>query len=402
MQSNYTLTVAGSKGGVGKTTTSINLGACFADAGYETVVVEVDLAMANLVDFISLEMDPRRDETLHDVLADGLPVVDAVYDIGDCLSVVPSGTDVERYSEVDVGELEQVLDHLWWHFDVIVLDTPAGVGQELTEPARLADETLLVSTPRVSSVRNTRNARTVVEHTGTDVRGLVLTKSGTGASPGAHRIAEFLELELLGHVPNDDAIPHSQDRGQPVVEYAPRSGAALAYRKIAAQLVESIDIDAEGPVQPNRGSDETGTTHGSDFEGPGPGTSDPRGTAESTAPGASGLSERDSETRVTDPTDDGGDVPLYRGGTDTSTLDDPGGAGVDGRSAGPAKTDGTDGATERTEREPAVSAADRESDGEDVTGKESGVSTGADSGSHESEESDTESLVGQFRSALGL
>jgi septum site-determining protein MinD len=266
MEGNYVLTVAGSKGGVGKTTTSINLGACFVAAGYETVVVEVDLAMANLVDFVDIEMDPGEDETLDDVLADNTPVVDAVYDVGDSLSVVPSSPDLDRYGAVDIDRLEQALEHLWWHYDIVVLDTPAGAGEAVARPVAFADETLLVSTPRVSSVRNTRNTKAIVERAGTDVCGLVLTKSGTGASPGAERVAEFLDLDLLGHVPEDDAIPFSQDRGEPVVDHAPHSGAAIAYRKIASQLVESVETRAD---RTPASEGHTGTSGGVPVQRPG-------------------------------------------------------------------------------------------------------------------------------------
>lgn len=244
MRPNYTLTVAGSKGGVGKTTTSINLGACFAEEGYRTVVVEADLPMANLVDFITLDIDVTEAETLHDVLAGEAPVTDAVYDVDECLAVVPSGTDIDRYQDVDVEGLEPALEHLWWHYDVIILDTPAGMSGEVKKPIELADETVLVSTPRVSSLRNTSNTSTIVRRADTDVRGLILTKSDTGASPGPDRIADFLELDLLGRVPESAAVPHSQDHGEPVVDYAPTSDPALGYRKITANLIDAADISA--------------------------------------------------------------------------------------------------------------------------------------------------------------
>lgn len=242
MASNCILTVAGSKGGVGKTTTSINLGACFAEAGYSTVVVEADLPMANVVDFVDIDIDIRDDETLHDVLAGETRVVDTIYEVSERLDVVPSGTDLDQYTDIVVDRLEPAIEHLWWHYDIIILDTPAGVSEAVTKPIQLADEVVLVSTPRVSSVRNTRNTKSIIERTDTDVCGLVLTKSGTGTSPGAGRIAEFLDLGLLGHVPEDDAVPHSQDHGQPVVEYASTSGPAIAYDKIASKLLDTLEV----------------------------------------------------------------------------------------------------------------------------------------------------------------
>ncbi|WP_135303253.1 cell division ATPase MinD [Haloarcula amylovorans] len=237
MVTNHVYTVAGAKGGVGKTTTSINLGASLAEAGCSTVTVELDLAMANLVDFLEMDIDVRTATTLHDVLAGEAEVNSAVYETETGLSVVPSGTDLDGYAETDLDRLSEVVETLRWHYDVVILDTPAGLSEETVRPMQLADETLLVSTPRVASIRNVRNTKELAERVDTDVRGLVLTKSGTGASPGADRISEFLDVELLGHVPEDDAVPHSQDAGRPVVANAPQSGAAVAYRKIARQLV---------------------------------------------------------------------------------------------------------------------------------------------------------------------
>lgn len=249
MKGKYVLTVAGAKGGVGKTTTSTNLGACFANAGLRTVVVEVDVAMANVVDFVDLDADIDASDTLHDVLTGECDILDAVYHVDGRFSIVPSDTDIDRYPDLDIARLESALAQLWWQFDVVILDTPAGMGEEVIRPLELAEEVVLVSTPRVSSIRNTYNTKTLVERAGTDVRGLVLAKSGTGASPGADRIADFLDLELLGHVPEDDAVPHSQDTGDPVVEFAPRSGAAIAYRLIASQLIETTGF--EGAPSPS-------------------------------------------------------------------------------------------------------------------------------------------------------
>ncbi|MBX0293432.1 cell division ATPase MinD [Haloarcula nitratireducens] len=242
MVTNHVYTVAGAKGGVGKTTTSINLGASLAEAGRSTVTVELDLAMANLVDFLEMDVDVRTATTLHDVLAGEAEVKSAIYETESGLSVVPSGTDLDGYAETDLDRLPDVVETLRWHYDVVILDTPAGLSEETVRPMQLADETLLVSTPRVASIRNVRNTKELAERVDTDVRGLVLTKSGTGASPGADRISEFLDVELLGHVPEDDAVPHSQDAGSPVVSNAPKSGAAIAYRKVARQLVEEPTV----------------------------------------------------------------------------------------------------------------------------------------------------------------
>ncbi|WP_336336918.1 P-loop NTPase [Haloarcula brevis] len=239
MVTNHVYTIAGAKGGVGKTTSSINLGTLLAAAGYSTVVVEMDLAMANLVDFLDVDVDTDEDATFHDVLAGDAAVTEAMYETDVGLSIVPSGTTLEGYADTDLDRLPGVVETLRWHHDIVLLDTPAGLSEETVRPLELADDVLLVSTPRVASIRNVSNTNELAERVGAPVRGLILTKSGTGASPGADEIAAFLDVELLGHVPEDDAVPHSQDAGTPVVRNAPNSGAAIAYERISEQLVDT-------------------------------------------------------------------------------------------------------------------------------------------------------------------
>jgi len=261
MVDNQIFAIAGAKGGVGKTTTGINLGAVLADAGYSTAVVELDLGMANLVDFIDVDIDAGSDTTLHDVLADEATVDEAAYRTPTGLTIVPSGTTLDGYAETELTHLPEITDHLRRHYDIVLFDTPAGLSRETVRPIQLADEVLLISTPRVSAIRNVKNTMELADRVGADHRGLILTKSGTGASPGADKIAEFLELELLGHVPEDDAIPHSQDRGKPVVEYAPNSGAAIAYRKIADKLTPENATIGDTTASP---SETTSPSEGTD------------------------------------------------------------------------------------------------------------------------------------------
>ena len=261
MVTNHVYTIAGAKGGVGKTTSSINLGTLLAEAGYSTVVVEMDLAMANLVDFLDIDIDTDEDPTFHDVLAGEAPVTEAMYETDIDLSIVPSGTTLEGYADTDLDRLPGIVETLRWHHDIVLLDTPAGLSEETIQPLKLADDVLLISTPRVASIRNVSNTKELAERIDVPVRGLILTKSGTGASPGADEIAEFLEVELLGHVPEDDAVPHSQDAGTPVVRNAPSSGAAIAYERISEQLVDTekastdTTADAAGPGEPSDSDD---------------------------------------------------------------------------------------------------------------------------------------------------
>ncbi|MFC7134116.1 MULTISPECIES: P-loop NTPase [Salinibaculum] len=255
------VTIAGAKGGVGKTTTSINLASAIAGPERTVAVVEMDLAMANFVDFLSIPSG-AADPTLHDVLAGDAEPFDAVYPFGDHVAAVPSGTTLDGYARADMDEFPRVLKRYALKFDVVVVDTGAGLSRLVVDPIGLADGAVVVSTPRVAAVRDADKTVKLSKRVGTPVFGLVLTQSGTGASPGPERISEFLGVDLLGHVPDDEAVPNSQDQGVPVVTRSPESPAGSTYRDIADNVLFALSTHSDGsPIDedfeaPDRVTDE--------------------------------------------------------------------------------------------------------------------------------------------------
>ncbi|WP_142856217.1 AAA family ATPase [Salinigranum halophilum] len=242
MATGVVLAIAGAKGGVGKTTTSINLSAVLAEVGHDVVLVELDLAMANVGDFLDLDvrLEHGRDPTLHEVLADAASVADATYEAPGGFDVVPSGATLQGFANANIDAAADVVREVRAAYDVVVLDTGAGLGAETVLPLSLADETVLVSSPRVASVRDTKKTRDLVRHVGGSVAGVVFIKSGSGRSPGVDRIADFLSVDLLGHVPEDTAVASAQDVGRPVVVARGDSDAAAAYRALGSRIHERV------------------------------------------------------------------------------------------------------------------------------------------------------------------
>lgn len=242
--------VASAKGGVGKTTTSLNLGAALArvTAG-RVIVVECDLAMSNFFDFVKLPVTPGDATTLHDVLAGSAAVDDAVYLAPGDFDVLPSGTTIDGYRGTDPQALPKVIETLRSRYDIVLIDCGAGVSYETCLPLGVADEVILVSQPRVASVRDTKKTEELAKQVGGQVRGVVFTNTGTGRAPPVDRIVDYIDTELLGHVPTDTAVPESQDIGLPVSTYHESSPASRAYRSIAETILD-------GPLTyPNKASD---------------------------------------------------------------------------------------------------------------------------------------------------
>ncbi|PSP59601.1 septum site-determining protein MinD, partial [Halobacteriales archaeon QH_7_66_37] len=131
----YVCTIAGGKGGVGRTTTAINLGVVFEEGGYDTVLVDADLGMTNVGKMLAVESD----ETLHDVLGGNAAVSDALTDTEHGLSVIAGDGDLEAYANADPANLRGVIETLRESFDVVLVDTSPKISHEMAVPVGLAD-----------------------------------------------------------------------------------------------------------------------------------------------------------------------------------------------------------------------------------------------------------------------
>jgi septum site-determining protein MinD len=242
MCANATLGVSGTRGGTGKTTTNVDLGAAIGDMGYATVIVAFDPDLTTLVDVLDLESNTQTVPTLHDVLAGTENINEAIYEVDRGLDLLTSGTPLEDYAGPTFDRLSAVLEELQRRYDVLLLDLPAELGDETIRPIRRCDGVIVVSTAHVSAVRNARSTIRVVERTATPITGLIVTETEAGASSGAGHIADSLGVGLLG----GGAVPLRAD-ATPVVRRAPRSDAAAAYRQLARDVVDAtIDADSSG------------------------------------------------------------------------------------------------------------------------------------------------------------
>ncbi|KAB1197419.1 MULTISPECIES: cell division ATPase MinD [Haloferax] len=224
--------VASAKGGVGKTTTTANLGTVLSMAGHDVVVVDGDLGMPNLAGALGVAPDG---ETLHDVLTGETTVESATYDGPSGLSVLPGSTALEAFASANAKELHPVIETLKETHDIVLVDTGAGLSDDTFVPLKLADEVLLVSTTEREALGDTEKTRQLGERIGADVVGVVLTRVNQ-SNPNADEVASLLDAGVIAVVPEDAAIREALSTQTPVVARSPESIAAAGYRALAEAL----------------------------------------------------------------------------------------------------------------------------------------------------------------------
>lgn len=233
--------VASGKGGVGKTTTVVNLGAALARVGFEVAIVDVDLGMANLGALVGLTDPPA---TIHDVLSGEATLDDASF-TKDRLTVVPGSTDLDSFARANTETLAEIVGDLRETVDFVFLDVGAGLNHDIALSIGLSDAVLLVTTADVSSLTDASKTGQLVERLDRPVVGAVFTRTGEGSFDDVEGVATALGTTnaIAVSVPYDTLVPLSIRRGMPLVLLDPERPAARAYRRLGAKLVDTLGID---------------------------------------------------------------------------------------------------------------------------------------------------------------
>lgn len=237
--------VASGKGGVGKTSLSVNLGIALASRGLRTVLIDADIGLAN----VDIALGIRPTSTLRHVLVEERTLEEAIVDGPGGLKVLAGGSGVHELEGVDperMARFASVLQSMDASYDFMLIDTGAGVGPHVLSFATASSETLMVVTPDPSSIADAYAVIKAAERARPrHIRWHIAVNMVRSADEGSatfQRLAaaarRFLDIEPahLGTVPRDEAVLRAGQQQRPFVLEAPRSRASRAVMEMAAKL----------------------------------------------------------------------------------------------------------------------------------------------------------------------
>jgi septum site-determining protein MinD len=234
------IVITSGKGGVGKTTTSANIGTALALQGKKVCMVDTDIGLRNLDVVMGLE---------NRIIYDLVDVADGRCRLNQALIkdkrfaelyLLPAAQTKDK-NAVTPDAVRKIVLELKQEFEYVIIDCPAGIEQGYKNAVAGADKAIVVTTPENAAVRDADRIIGLLEHDGIRSPKLVINRirpnlMKKGDMLDIDEVCQVLAIDLLGIVPDDEHVIKAANMGEPTV-MNPSSKAAIAYRNIARRIL---------------------------------------------------------------------------------------------------------------------------------------------------------------------
>ncbi len=234
------IVITSGKGGVGKTTTSANLGTALALSGKKVCLVDTDIGLRNLDVIMGLENRIIYD--LVDVIEGRCKLKQALIKDKrfDSLYLLPAAQTKDK-TDIEPDQLKNLINELKQENDYVIIDCPAGIEQGFRNAVSGADRAIVVTTPELSAVRDADRIIGLLEKEDIEPPRLIVNRIRShmmknGEMLDVDEIASILSIDLIGIIVDDENVIKCSNKGEPIALQS-SSKASIAYRNIARRIL---------------------------------------------------------------------------------------------------------------------------------------------------------------------
>lgn len=247
-----TIAIANQKGGVGKTTTSVNLSACLAAEGKKVLLVDVD-PQGNATSGYGIDKS-KIEQSIYNVLVEGLPIKESIQKTTfENLHILPAtielaGAEVELVSAISrETKLKRAIDQIKENYDYVIIDCPPSLGLLTLNSLTAADSVLMpiqcefYALEGVSQLMNTVKLVQQNLNSALVLEGVLLTMYDSRTKLSVQVAEEvknhFQERVYQTVIPRNVRLSEAPSYGQPIIEYDPKSKGAEVYQALAKEVI---------------------------------------------------------------------------------------------------------------------------------------------------------------------
>jgi len=236
------IVITSGKGGVGKTTTAINLAAAMNHFGEDVLVIDGNISTPNVGIHLNA---PEVPVSLNHVLRGKAEAFEAVYEHESGLKIMPASISIKELKKTKSEKMKNFRNEFKKISNHIIIDCAAGLGLEASSSIEAADELIIVTNPEMPAITDALKAIKFAEQLNKPVRGIIVTRvRGDDIELSPEVVKEMLESPILGMIPEDNSVKSSIKEKDAVIHIHPKSKAARAYKEVAARLLD-IPYDSE-------------------------------------------------------------------------------------------------------------------------------------------------------------
>lgn len=242
------IVITSGKGGVGKTTTTANIGTALALMDKKVCLIDTDIGLRNLDVIMGLENRIIYD--IVDVIEERCKLKQALIKDKrfDYLSLLPAAQTSDK-SAVTTEGMKKIIQELKQEYDYIIIDCPAGIEQGFQNAISGADRAIVVTTPEKSSVRDADRIVGLLEKEEMQAPSLIINRirnhmMKNGDMLDIDEVVQVLSIDLIGIVQDDDEVIKASNNGEPIALQS-KPKAAISYRNIARRILgESVPLES--------------------------------------------------------------------------------------------------------------------------------------------------------------